>query len=211
MTETDGPHPIVRGFYERRTGSIQYVASCPRTRRCAIIDPVLDFDEKSGATATHCADEILEYVRMEGLSVEWILDTHPHADHFSAAQYLKERTGAPTAIGKRVVEVQRLWKALYGFVDLPTDGSQWDRTFAEGDAFSVGEVPARVLFSPGHSPKPAGQVQPALQRVFHIDPYLPRPAHPRRGFSYQTLAAASIRFRTSAIQSASRWNPRSAY
>ena len=151
MTETDGPHPIVRGFSERRTGSIQYVVSCPRTKRCAIVDPVLDFDEKSGATATRCADEILDYVRAAGLSVEWILDTHPHADHFSAAQYLKERTGAPTAIGERVVEVQRLWKALYGFTDLPTEGAQWDRTFAEGDVFSVGEVPARILFSPGHT------------------------------------------------------------
>ncbi|OHV16445.1 MBL fold metallo-hydrolase [Methylorubrum extorquens] len=151
MTETDGPHPIVRGFYERRTGSIQYVVSCPRTKRCAIVDPVLDFDEKSGATATRCADEILDYVRAAGLSVEWILDTHPHADHFSAAQYLKERTGAPTAIGERVVEVQRLWKALYGFTDLPTEGAQWDRTFAAGDVFSVGEVSARVLFSPGHT------------------------------------------------------------
>ncbi|KQO93980.1 MBL fold metallo-hydrolase [Methylorubrum extorquens] len=151
MTETDGPHPLVRGFYERRTGSIQYVVSCPRTKRCAIVDPVLDFDEKSGATATRCADEILDYVRAAGLSVEWILDTHPHADHFSAAQYLKERTGAPTAIGERIVDVQRLWKALYGFTDLPTEGAQWDRTFAEGDVFSVGEVPARILFSPGHT------------------------------------------------------------
>ncbi|KQQ14207.1 MBL fold metallo-hydrolase [Methylobacterium sp. Leaf123] len=151
MTETDDPHPLVRGFYERRTGSIQYVVACPRTKRCAIVDPVLDFDEKSGATATRCADEILDYVRAAGLSVEWILDTHPHADHFSAAHYLKERTGAPTAIGERVVEVQRLWNAVYGFTDRPTEGSHWDRTFAEGDVFSVGEVPARVLFSPGHT------------------------------------------------------------
>ena len=91
--------PDVCAFYEKRSFSIQYVVSDPSTRKCAIIDPVLDFDEKSGATATRSADEILDHVAKEGLTVEWILDTHPHADHFSAAHYLKGRTGAPTAIG----------------------------------------------------------------------------------------------------------------
>ena len=89
--------PHARGFYERLTSSIQYVVSDPVTRRCVIIDPVLDFDEKSGSTATRSADEILDYVVEQDLSVAWILDTHPHADHFSAAQYLKRMTGAPTA------------------------------------------------------------------------------------------------------------------
>ncbi len=143
--------PTVKGFYDRRTGSIQYVAACPVTRRCAIIDPVLDFDEKSGATATRNADTILAYVRDNDMTVEWILDTHPHADHFSAAQYLKGKVGAPTAIGERVVKVQELWKRIYNFPDLPVDGSQWDRTFADGDTFTVGDLTGRVMFSPGHT------------------------------------------------------------
>ncbi|WP_336057407.1 MBL fold metallo-hydrolase [Nitratireductor sp. CH_MIT9313-5] len=143
--------PIVKAFYDDRTSSVQYVASDPETKRCAIIDPVLDFDEKSGATATRHADNILAYIEEEGLEVEWILDTHPHADHFSSARYLKERTGAPTAIGEKVVEVQKLWKGIYNWPDFPADGSQWDKLFAEGETFKVGNIEAKVLFSPGHT------------------------------------------------------------
>lgn len=144
--------PAVRGFYDWRTCSVQYVVTDPDTRRCAIIDPVLDYDEKSGATATFRADELLRHVEAEGLTVEWILDTHPHADHFSAARYLARQTGAPTAIGREVTAVQRLWKGIYNLPEsFPTDGSQWDRLFADGDTFAVGELPARVMFSPGHT------------------------------------------------------------
>ena len=143
--------PEIAGFFDKRTFSIQYVVSDPETKKCAIVDPVLDFDEKSGATGTMNAGRILDYVRENGLTVEWILDTHPHADHFSAARYLKSKTGAPTAIGAHVVEVQKLWKDIYNWPDFPTDGSQWDKLFAEGEAFSVGNIPARVLFSPGHT------------------------------------------------------------
>ena len=148
---TGAGKPDVAGFYDPRTFSIQYVVSDPATNQCAIIDPVLDYDEKSGATGTHHADEILEYVARQGLTVEWILDTHPHADHFSAAQYLKGKTGAPTAIGSEVPAVQALWKDIYNFPDLATDGSQWDRLFSEGDRFTVGEMEAKVMFSPGHT------------------------------------------------------------
>ncbi|TCR76682.1 bifunctional sulfur transferase/dioxygenase Blh [Rhizobium sp. BK376] len=143
--------PQVKGFFDKRTWSVQYVVSDPATRVCAVIDPVLDFDEKSGATATFNADAILDYVRDNGLTVEWILDTHPHADHFSAAQYLKERTGAQTAIGEHVVDVQKLWSGIYNWPELATDGSQWDRLFADGDALKVGSIDAKVLFSPGHT------------------------------------------------------------
>jgi len=141
----------VRGFYDKPSGSIQYVVVDPRTRRCAIIDPVLDFDEKSGATATRSADALLDFIRENRLEVEWVLDTHPHADHFSAAYYLKQKTGAPAAIGQGIVDVQRLWKVIYNWPDFPADGSQWDRLFADGAVFSVGSVPARVMFSPGHT------------------------------------------------------------
>ncbi len=143
--------PQVTGFYDKPTGSIQYVVADPATRRCAIVDPVLDFDEKSGATGTTNADALLDFVAREGLTVGWILDTHPHADHFSAARYLKEKTGAPTAIGERIVDVQELWKGIYNWPEFRADGSQWDRLFADGETFSIGTIPVRVMFSPGHT------------------------------------------------------------
>lgn len=143
--------PDVTGFYDARTGSIQYVVVDPTTLKCAIIDPVLDFDEKSGSTATRNADAILDHIAAKGLTVEWILDTHPHADHFSAARYLKARTGAPTAIGERVKGVQRIWKEIYNWPDFACDGSQWDRLFADGETFRIGELKARALHSPGHT------------------------------------------------------------
>lgn len=143
--------PLVTGFFDERTFSIQYVVADPATGRCAIVDPVLDFDPNSGATRTESADRILSFVREKGLDVEWILDTHPHADHFSAARYLKARTGAPTAIGEKVTEVQGLWKKIYNWPEFPTDGSQWDRLFAEGESFAIGDIPVRVMLSPGHT------------------------------------------------------------
>ncbi|NIJ59811.1 glyoxylase-like metal-dependent hydrolase (beta-lactamase superfamily II) [Pseudochelatococcus lubricantis] len=143
--------PEVTGFFDPRTWSIQYVVADPETKKCAIVDPVYDFDESSGQTASMNADRILAFVREKGYAVEWILDTHPHADHFSAAAYLKEKTGAPTAIGERVTQVQKLWKGFYNWPDFPADGSQWDRLFADGDTFRVGNIEARVMFSPGHT------------------------------------------------------------
>ena len=145
-------HLMVRGFFEKRTNSVQYVVADPQTRHCAIIDPVLDFDPKSGATATHSADELLAYIDREGFTLEWILDTHPHADHFSAAGYLKDRRGVPTAIGEKVVEVQKLWKGLYNLPDtFRTDGSQWDRLLADDERFTIGKADVEVMFTPGHT------------------------------------------------------------
>lgn len=100
---------------------MQYVVNDPVTKHCVIIDPVLDYDEKSGATATHHADELLEYVGGQGLKVDWILDTHPHADHLSAAQYLKAKIIAPTAIAIHVKDIQVLWKDIYNWPDFPAD------------------------------------------------------------------------------------------
>lgn len=143
--------PEVTGFFDPRTWSVQYVVADPATKRCAIVDPVYDFDEKSGQTASINADRLLDFVRAKGYEVEWILDTHPHADHFSAAHYLKQRTGAPTAIGEHVKNVQKLWKGFYNWPDFPADGSQWDRLFADGETFRLGSIDARVMFSPGHT------------------------------------------------------------
>ena len=144
--------PIVTGFFERRTSSIQYVVADPETKHCAIIDPVLDFDPKSGATGTHSADALVAHMGREGYTLDWILDTHPHADHFSAAGYLKDKTGAMTAIGEKVVDVQKLWKGIYNLLDdFPTDGSQWDQLFADGERFKIGNMDVEVMFSPGHT------------------------------------------------------------
>ena len=144
--------PQVAGFFDRRTCSVQYVVADPISRECAIIDPVLDYDEKSGSMATKSADTLLRYIAEQNLHVGWILDTHPHADHLSAASYLRARTGASTGIGERIVEVQALWKTIYNLPDtFRSDGSQWVRLFADGDRFAVGSLEAAVLFSPGHT------------------------------------------------------------
>ncbi|CAN7734344.1 MBL fold metallo-hydrolase [Neorhizobium tomejilense] len=143
--------PDVAAFFDPRTCSIQYVVSDPQTRACAVIDPVLDFDEKSGSTATHNADALLDHVRRHDLRLQWILDTHPHADHFSAAAYLKGVTGAPMAIGAHVIDVQKIWAQIYNWPDLPVDGSQWDRLFSDGETFSIGEIEVDVMHSPGHT------------------------------------------------------------
>src|SRR5215208_3946177 len=123
--------PVVAAFFDKRTCSVQYVVSCPDTRRCAVIDPVLDFEPKSGATATYSADAILEHMRSERLGLDWVLDTHPHADHFSAAGYLKDKT------------------SLYNFPDsFRTDGSQCDKLFVDGESFSIGNLTCEVMLSP---------------------------------------------------------------
>lgn len=152
MIQFDHGGAGIAAFHDIKTGSWQYVVSDPRTRACAIIDPVWDFDEKSAATSTRNAERILLYIQDQNLTVEWILDTHPHADHFSAAPWLKQQLGAPTGIGEKVTGVQALWKDLYGLGDdFATDGRQWDRLFKAGDRFMVGKLEGRVLFSPGHT------------------------------------------------------------
>jgi len=143
---------VVTPFWDEPTGSWQYVVHDPATMKGAIIDPVWNFDPLSGATATRDARKILDHVRETGIDVDWILDTHPHADHFSAAVWLKEQLGAKTAIGEHVVKVQALWKDIYNLGDdFPTDGSQWDHLFADGDSFMIGDLPVEVMFSPGHT------------------------------------------------------------
>lgn len=145
-------NPIVKSFWDEATGSWQYVFHDPDTLQGAIVDPVLDFDPLSGSTSTANAERLLAYVRETGIELVWILDTHPHADHFSAAAWLKAQTGAPTAIGEKVTGVQKLWQGIYNLpTDFPVDGRQWDRLFADGDRFMVGHVSVTVMFSPGHT------------------------------------------------------------
>jgi glyoxylase-like metal-dependent hydrolase (beta-lactamase superfamily II) len=143
---------LVKGFYEERTSSVQYVVRDMATSTCAVIDPVLDFEEKSGSVTTYSADALLAYIAHSRLGLAWILDTHPHADHMSAAAYLKEKTGVPTAIGRATTEVQEMWKNIYQLpTSFPTDGRQWDRLFADGETFQLGSATVKVIASPGHT------------------------------------------------------------
>jgi glyoxylase-like metal-dependent hydrolase (beta-lactamase superfamily II) len=143
--------PNVAGFYHAKTGSISYVVWDPTTRMAAIIDPVLDFDEKCGAVTSSFADNLLNFAQARNLQLTWILDTHPHADHFSAANYLKKITNVPMAIGKRIVEVQTIWKHIYAMPEFRNDGSQWDRLFDDNDEFKIGNLNTRIVDSPGHT------------------------------------------------------------
>jgi glyoxylase-like metal-dependent hydrolase (beta-lactamase superfamily II) len=143
--------PDVTAYYDEPSGSLTYLVVDPGSGRAAIIDPVLDYDEKAGRVSTTSADTLLADIRKRGLKTDWILDTHPHADHLTALAYLKDKLGAPTAIGEKVVEVQKLWREIYNLPDFPTDGRQWDRLFVDGDTFQIGGLVARVLHSPGHT------------------------------------------------------------
>jgi glyoxylase-like metal-dependent hydrolase (beta-lactamase superfamily II) len=147
-----GPHsPDVTGFYEPDTGSVQYVVSCPRTKRAAIVDAVWNFDPKRARTDMKSANEILTYVKEQGLSADWVLDTHPHADHFTAAAHLKERFGCPQAIGTKVREVAVRWREFYNEPKAFDVDLAFDRLFSDGDIFEIGMLPVRVMLSPGHT------------------------------------------------------------
>ena len=151
ISESRGPgSPRVAGFYEPDTGSIQYVAACPATGKAALIDVVQGFDPKAFATDHAPAEEVLGWVRSEGLEVEWVLDTHPHADHLMASAWLRERTGAPSAIGEKVREIAGLWRDIYNLPDLDPE-PHFDRLLADGDTFRVGDCDVRVMLSPGHT------------------------------------------------------------
>jgi glyoxylase-like metal-dependent hydrolase (beta-lactamase superfamily II) len=143
----------VEGFFDPSTWTVSYLLLDPATRRCALIDTVLDYDPKSGRTHTATADRLAARVESLGAQVEWLLETHVHADHLSAAPYLQARFGGKIAIGDQVTRVQRVFGELFdagpGFA---TDGSQFDRLFADGERFLVGELPVRVMHTPGHTP-----------------------------------------------------------
>lgn len=140
-------------FFDEATFTASYVVHDPSTGRAAIIDPVLDYDAASGRTATKNADRILDYICDNQLGVDWILETHVHADHITAAAYLKEKTGGKVGIGDRVGAVQKVFAGIFNTGDsFATDGRQFDRLFADGAAFKLGSLEARVMHAPGHTP-----------------------------------------------------------
>jgi glyoxylase-like metal-dependent hydrolase (beta-lactamase superfamily II) len=142
----------IRSFFDPATYTVTHVVSDPATKRAAIIDSVLDYDPKSGRTATRTADAVIAHVREAGLTVDWHLETHAHADHLSAAPYLKAHLGGRIAIGEHIRDVQRVFKGLFNAADMRTDGGEFDHLFKEGETFAIGQLQARVLHTPGHTP-----------------------------------------------------------
>ncbi len=154
MEATEGQvTPRVTGFFDEATSTLSYLVADPGSRSAAIVDPVWDYDPHSGRTATRSADRLAEAVEADGLRVDWILETHAHADHLSAAHYLKERLGARVGTGEHVTEIQKTWKDIYNLeADFPTDGRQFDRLFADDESFEIGGMTCRVMHTPGHTP-----------------------------------------------------------
>jgi glyoxylase-like metal-dependent hydrolase (beta-lactamase superfamily II) len=155
MSTTQAPHsnPQIKTFFDEPTNTFSYVVKDPASNACAIIDSVLDFDYASGRTDVRSADDIIAYVKDNGLQVEWILETHVHADHLSAAPYLHKALGGKTGIGAMITVVQDTFgKAFNAGTEFARDGSQFDRLFEEGDQFKIGALEGRVLHTPGHTP-----------------------------------------------------------
>ncbi len=146
-------NPLVQPFFDEPTNTFSYVIRDPDSRACAIVDSVLDFDYAAGRARVDSADAIIEYVRAEGLQVQWVLETHVHADHLSAAPYLQDTLGGQTGIGEHIREVQEIFgKVFNAGTDFARDGSQFDRLFRDGDRFWIGGLEARVMHTPGHTP-----------------------------------------------------------
>lgn len=144
--------PDVRPFRHESTGTWSYVVADPGSRRCAIVDPVLDFDPKSGRSSAASAGAIADFVRGQGLTNDWILETHAHADHLSAAQWLQSAIGGKIAIGQGIREVQRAFRDILNLEPaFPVDGRQFDRLVADGDTLAIGSLSAQVIATPGHT------------------------------------------------------------
>lgn len=144
---------VVKTFFDEETFTATHVVSDPATSKAAIIDSVLDFDSPSGRTSTKSADQIVEYVKNANLDIEWILETHAHADHISAAPYLQDRLGGTLAIGAEITHVQGVFAKVFNLDDrFKRDGSQFERLFGDGDTFKLGSVDAIALHVPGHTP-----------------------------------------------------------
>lgn len=145
--------PRVTGFFDDATFTVTYVVSDGASTDTAVIDPVLDFDPSSGRTSFTSADRIIEFIQTNGLKVKWLLETHAHADHLSAAPYLKQKLGGKIAIGEHITSVQQVFGTLFNAgTDFERDGSQFDRLFGDGDTFDLGQLPVTIMHVPGHTP-----------------------------------------------------------
>ena len=145
--------PGVEAFFDEETNTVTYVVTDPSSHVCAVIDPVLDFDPASGRTSTDSVDRVLDFISANGLELTWVLETHVHADHLSAAAYLKSKTGGRTATGKFITGVQATFKEIFKLGDeFAPDGKQFDRLLEDGDQLELGALKIRVMHTPGHTP-----------------------------------------------------------
>ena len=144
--------PQVRAFFDEPTFTVSYLVWDPATKRGAVIDSVLDFDPKSGRTGTQSAEAILKAAKQEGVTIDWLLETHAHADHISGAPFLKKATGAPIEIGEHIKAVQRVFKDVFNLSHVTADGRPFDRLVTDGEELPLGEIAIKVLHTPGHTP-----------------------------------------------------------
>jgi glyoxylase-like metal-dependent hydrolase (beta-lactamase superfamily II) len=144
--------PAIQAFFDEPTNTVSYLVSDPATRRAAVIDPVLDYDHRTGKASVKSADAILEAAAAANLTIEWVLETHAHADHLSGAPYVKLKTGAKVGIGEHIREVQKIFRPAFNATDVSGDGSEFDYLFKDGERFRLGELEVEVLHVPGHTP-----------------------------------------------------------
>ncbi len=146
------PEPVIRAFFDEPTNTVSYLVWDPVTKEGAVVDPVLDYDHRSGEADAGSADRILAEAAAEGVAIRWVLETHAHADHLTAAPYIKARTGAPIGIGEHIKEVQRIFRPVFDARDLKPEGSDFDRLFHDGERFAIGRLEVEVMHLPGHTP-----------------------------------------------------------
>jgi glyoxylase-like metal-dependent hydrolase (beta-lactamase superfamily II) len=144
--------PAIRAFFDEPTNTVSYLVWDPATRDGAVIDPVLDWDNRSGTADTAFADRLLAAAAEEGVTIRWVLETHAHADHLTAAPYLKARTGAPIGIGEHIKDVQRIFRPVFDARDLKPEGGDFDHLFKDGERFKLGSLEVEVMHLPGHTP-----------------------------------------------------------
>jgi glyoxylase-like metal-dependent hydrolase (beta-lactamase superfamily II) len=144
--------PIIRAFFDEPTNTVSYLVADPATKRAAVIDPVLDYDHNAGEVDTRSVEAILRAAEEAGYAIGWTLETHAHADHLSGSPYIKAKTGAKIGIGEHIKEVQRIFRPVFNATDLKIDGSDFDHLFRDGERFTIGNLEAEVIFTPGHTP-----------------------------------------------------------
>src|SRR5215472_1286188 len=144
--------PSIQAFFDHATFTVSYLVSDPESRRAAIIDPVLDYEPRSGRTGTKSAQAILDVAHRAGLTIDWILETHAHADHLSAAAWLAEKTRAKIAIGEHIATIQKTFRPIFNAKDVIADGTPFDRLLKDGERIALGDLAIEVLYTPGHTP-----------------------------------------------------------
>ena len=144
--------PMIRSFFDEPTNTVSYLVADPATKKAAIIDPVFDYDHNSGEVDTRSVEAMLAAAERAGNTIEWVLETHAHADHLSGAPFIKAKTGAKIGIGEHIKDVQRIFRPIFNATDLKTDGSDFDHLFRDGERFKIGELEVEILYTPGHTP-----------------------------------------------------------